>query len=468
MASTQSWGTEKGFRRLCGAVGLELEPFQRRIVREVFAGRRELLVLIPRGNGKTTLFAALALYHLLVVPRARVFLAASAVNQALVAYDVAVELTRSHPSVEKVLRRLPGYREIRNPKLHGTLKVLSSDADRAHGLQPTLALIDELHAHPKDDLYVALKTALGKRPEAQLVTITTAGYDEERVLHRLRAAYLEGRPEPAVRGEPRLTVVRNEPANAAMFEWACRPDEDLADPGVVKRANPASFVTEGFLAEQVASPGLPPWEFARYHANVWTPTFASWLPHGAWKQCFEVGVSIPEGVEVIVGVDVGIQKDTSAVVVLWQRDDLRWVVEAQVWKPPASGLDLAVVEQALRDLADRFQVREVVYDPWAFRRSAEMLENEGLLMVEFPANNARTVPASARLFEAISRRELVHDGDPVLAAHVNAGVKVDTERGWRLAKAKAKRPIDALYALMLAFSQAEQARWDGPLVEVFS
>jgi hypothetical protein len=38
--------------------GLRIEPFQRTIVDEGFSDRRELLVLLPRGCGKTTLFAA--------------------------------------------------------------------------------------------------------------------------------------------------------------------------------------------------------------------------------------------------------------------------------------------------------------------------------------------------------------------------------------------------------------------------
>src|SRR4051794_30220478 len=63
------------FRAFCKLVGLTIEPFQALILLEVFDGRRELLVLIPRGNGKTTLFSALALWHLLTHPAPRVYLA---------------------------------------------------------------------------------------------------------------------------------------------------------------------------------------------------------------------------------------------------------------------------------------------------------------------------------------------------------------------------------------------------------
>ena len=55
------------------------------------------------------------------------------------------------------------------------LRVLAADAPRLHGLTPSLAIIDELHAHPDDEVYLALRTATVKRPESRLITISTAG-----------------------------------------------------------------------------------------------------------------------------------------------------------------------------------------------------------------------------------------------------------------------------------------------------
>lgn len=466
MTSTASWGTEQGFRRLCGELGVELEDFQARLVREVFAGRRELLVLIPRGNGKTTLFAVLALYHLLVVPNARVYIAAAATDQAKEMYEIIRDFVQDNAKLRQAVEYRPGFREIRYKRRNGMVKVLSSDAPKALGLRPTLVLIDELCAHENDELYENLKTALGKRPEAQLVTITTAGWDEEKVLFRMRQAFRDRDGCHRPKDDPRLLVSRNDAANSVMFEWALEPHDDIANVDVLKSANPASFVTREFLAEELASPGLPKWTLARYHGNVWTPTFESWLPHGAWDACYDPDAEIPDGAEVFCGVDVGQVRDTSSLVLLHRREDGRWVVKAEIWEPRGEELDLKVVEQGVRDAADRFDVRLVVFDPWRFKRSAGLLEEEGLLMVQFDGNNARTVPASLRLYEAINRRELVHDGDRQLKRQIESGVKMDTERGWRIMKSKAKLPTDALYALMIAFSLAEGPQFDGPLLEV--
>jgi phage terminase large subunit-like protein len=122
----------------------------------------------------------------------------------------------------------------------------------------------------------------------------------------------------------------------------------------------------------------------------------------------------------------------------------------------AQAADLARVEEKIRGLAREFNVHEVAYDPWSFARSAEMLSDEGLPMVEFPQSPERMATASAGLYEAIISKVIAHDGDPVLGAHVAAGSTKETERGWRLVKnPKTRKPIDALIALALAFNRAE-------------
>jgi phage terminase large subunit-like protein len=65
-------------------LGHRLEDFQREIVEEVFAPRRETLVLIPRANGKSTLLAAIALWELLKSPRAQIVVGAASREQASV------------------------------------------------------------------------------------------------------------------------------------------------------------------------------------------------------------------------------------------------------------------------------------------------------------------------------------------------------------------------------------------------
>jgi len=87
------------FAELAKAVGLPLERFQEKIVEAVFAGTRELLVLLPRGNGKTTIFAALALYSLLTTDEPAIYVAAARATRRVSCSTSRVgspPLTRGH------------------------------------------------------------------------------------------------------------------------------------------------------------------------------------------------------------------------------------------------------------------------------------------------------------------------------------------------------------------------------------
>jgi phage terminase large subunit-like protein len=128
-----------------------------------------------------------------------------------------------------------------------------------------------------------------------------------------------------------------------------------------------------------------------------------------------------------------------------------------VLKPGVEGIALESVEAAVREACEGRNVKAVLYDPWRFQRSAEILGEEGLPVVEFPQSPERMANASENLYRLIETGCLVHDGDPVLRAHVVAGITKQTERGWRLVKdPKLARPIDALIALAMAALPAAQ------------
>ena len=59
-----------------------LEPFQLEILADYFAGVREIVVLLPKKNGKSSLVGALALWHLLSTPFAEALIVAAARDQA--------------------------------------------------------------------------------------------------------------------------------------------------------------------------------------------------------------------------------------------------------------------------------------------------------------------------------------------------------------------------------------------------
>jgi hypothetical protein len=95
---------------------LELEPFQRRILRAVSSGTREVAILLARGNGKTSLAALIALHHLVTVQDAKVVVAAASRDQATNLFAYADRYARALGDPHVIHRYLgaalvPGHRQ---------------------------------------------------------------------------------------------------------------------------------------------------------------------------------------------------------------------------------------------------------------------------------------------------------------------------------------------------------------------
>jgi hypothetical protein len=72
----------RGFLGFCDLVGFELEPYMRRIARVALGPAREVVVVVPKGNFKTTLCSLLGLHHLLVTEDTEVRIGAGVRRQA--------------------------------------------------------------------------------------------------------------------------------------------------------------------------------------------------------------------------------------------------------------------------------------------------------------------------------------------------------------------------------------------------
>lgn len=446
-----------------------LEDWQKRVLLDLFDGAQEMVVLLPKGNGKTTLYAATAVFHLLTTRDASCYIAAASRDQASLMYQHAAGFVKRSEKLQQLISVRDGYRELRSKSDNGTIKVLASDSNTADGIAPTLFLCDELHRHKSPDLYAIARDGLGKRENGQMVTISTAGADLESPLGKLRerAHLLEDREQTGFHLRS-----RSPDGSFVAHMWEVPEGEDCDDIEIVKKANPSSFVTVEDLSRRHQSPSMHKREWLRYACNQWVTNLEdSWIEPGKWGTLADYDLRIPEHACVWIGVDIGLRHDTSAVTVVHQLEDERWAVEAEIFTPPEGGeLDLALIENHIIDLHDKFEVHGVVFDRWSFARSAQELEARGAVMIEFPMTNERTVPACSRLLEAVNRGELVHNGDLQLQAHVEAGAIKMTERGWRIAKAPrgqtGRGKIDALIALLLAFTiAADQAANSGSVYD---
>src|SRR5262245_61050160 len=169
---------------------VRLRPWQKRFIRVVYAtGRddkrtvRTAVLSVGRGNGKTTLAAALALCHLAgpeAESRREVYSAANDRFQASRIFNELAAIVQHVPWLEKRLsiRRYP--KEIENFETGSLFASLSADAPTKHGLAPSFVVYDELGQASSRELLDAFTTAMGKRAEPLMLVISTqAARDEE-------------------------------------------------------------------------------------------------------------------------------------------------------------------------------------------------------------------------------------------------------------------------------------------------
>jgi len=356
--------------------------------------------------------------------------------------------------VQVGLHASPGYLEIRVAKDRtlGYLRVLASDrADRGdlEGIGPTLGLVDELHAHVNDAVYAAIQGGLHKRA-GRMLTISTAGSDEESVLGRLRRHALE---LAHLARDGSLTVARSD--TFVMLEWAVPAGHDVEDLTVVKAANPASFVTVKALAEIQASPSMTPSRWARYHCNVWAAADDAFIDPAIWRGLADGGPP-PAGVKIVLGFDGSYSRDCTAligatveaqshlfVLGIWQPGDGRKVPRRQV----CAAADDAFEAYDVVELAPDPPGWQLEIDEWRTRYGDEVV-------VEFATGGARMYPAIDRFRGAVTDAKLSHDGDAMLARHVAHCRVSERGGGVRLAKPHDAQKIDAAVAAVVAYERA--------------
>lgn len=426
---------------------LSPRPWQMDIVRDVLdSGARTVGLMLPRGSGKTTLNAAIGLYVFFCWgDGANVVVFAVDEKQANLAFSAARRMVELSP---ELANRCQVFKErLYLPSSDSSFAVYAASPAGAEGLDYVLAICDEAGVINRD-LFEVVQLAQGKRKRSVVVAIGTPGPKlDDQVLLDLRA-YAAEHPED------RSQVWRE--FSAAGFE-----DHPPDCEHCWKLANPA---LDDFLHRDALYALLPPkvrestFRRARL-CQLASATDNAFLPSGVWDG-LGTGVGIPAGREVVVALDGSFSDDTTALLVATVSPTPHFDT-IKVWERPRGDVDYRVpvveVEDEIRAACRRWQVAEVVADPFRWTRTLQVLESEKLPIVEFPHSPSRLTTATGDLYSAAVNGRLTHSGDAKLAAHVAAAVIREDSRGMRLDKASRSRTaakIDLAACLVMAHSRA--------------
>lgn len=302
-----------------------LEPWQRRVIREVFGwidvetGKRRystLFIFLPRKNGKSLLASAIALYLMCADGEigAEVYFAACDKDQAKLSFGVATSIVKQSEFLSSNLR--PLRTAIMHDSSMSVLRPLSSDVKNKDGMNVHGGVIDELHEHPDRRLHDVIVTGTGAREQPLIVITTTAGVNRNSLCYE--------QYEHAKR-------VRDGDSHDLSF-YPCLfyadADDDFRDPEVWRKANPnlGVSISEDFLRREcrkaIEQPSFEP-SFRRYYLNQWVGAAERWISSVSWDMCQgDIGARIEEyaGKAAYLALDVSSTQDITALVAVIPRD----------------------------------------------------------------------------------------------------------------------------------------------------
>lgn len=467
-----------------------LDRWQERIVRRIYGpchddGRRivrNVILLLPRGNRKTSLAAALALLHTIGperLPGGQVLSAAADRKQARIAFEEALGMARADRRVAKAIY-LKDYRnQFGYPDAGTTYEAISCDAGTQHGRTPAVVIADELHAWKKRDLWDVLRTGLVKVPGSLLIVATTAGRGQENIAHDI-VDYAR----KVARGEI------DDPATLPVLFEAPR-DCDWRDEAIWHQVNPG--LAHGYpdldslrqLAREAEGRPADREAFRQLHLNIWldhsADPFVDMATYDLGAEPFDLAEL--EGEPCWLGVDLSSNSDLTVIVAAWRdgedgyivhpwffcpRDNLHkradrdgvpyplWADEGHIIPTPGNVVDFRAVEQHVRELCERFIVREIAFDPHLARNMLNNLLDDGYPATEMRQGWVTMAPAIKELERAIVGGRFRHGGHPVLRwCFDNIAVETDKAGNKSFHKGKSRDRIDGAVAAAMAVARAQ-------------
>ena len=164
----------------------EVLPWQKRFLRGAFGQPDDGAVSMGRGNGKSTFIAGIALGAVvgpLQQPMAEIVVVASSFAQAKIVFKHVLHFAKPWTSPGKDVFRITDSQNSATFEYRPTgtvLKVIGSDARRAHGLAPSLIVIDELAQWLNPEaMLAALETSRGKIPDSKALYLGTRPESED-------------------------------------------------------------------------------------------------------------------------------------------------------------------------------------------------------------------------------------------------------------------------------------------------
>jgi len=442
---------------------------------------REVLAVIPRKNGKSLLAAIIGHYMLNADGEmgAEVYSGATSLDQAMEVFRPAWLMVDNDPAFKRHFGLDLGGTS-KNP---GPIYRLSDGSRFApvigkpgDGASPSCGIVDEYHEHKSPDLRDTLVTGMGARAQPLLLTVTTAGVDisvpcyaDQKDLEKV----LEGTLEK----ETLFGII-----------FSSDEEDDWTDFNCWVKANPNFGISifEDFLRDRHQEAMTTPARknvLLTKHLNQWQNAGCAWMDMIKWAGCEDKSLDISQfaGQDCWLGMDLANRIDIAALRIIFRHkegfagfgfyylpeDTIQrkenshyqgWLAQDWITQTDGAVTDFGRIKQDIKTLCEKFNVRELAYDPKEANYFVLDLQGEPWAMFDCVEMNQGPALMSEpmKAYEGhVYAKTYTHNGDPVQTWMMSNVVKKQGRGGG---------PIKTYYPT----KERNEAKIDGPVAEIMA
>jgi phage terminase large subunit-like protein len=493
-----------------------LSPFQQFTIYNVFAwkntetGLRRITRVyetMARKNGKTTPASGIGLYcaSLDNEQGGEIYVGATKEAQAKVLWEQAFAF------VEKSLGlRTLGFentqREIRFKHTRSVFRFLGGDSKTLDGLNASVALIDEYHAHKDDTVLEVLESSMGARDQPLVYIITTSGFNKASACKQTEDSLKD------------ILKGLNVDDHTLIMIHQMDENDDWENPENWIKSNPNMeyidtlnlFLEREYLKAKNQPSKVP--NFKTKNLNLWVDGDNVWIPSAEWKKNginFNRDKNLPkleipqekfERFGSYAGLDLSTTTDITALAFLTEPDDdgcryLRvflfcpedtidkrskedsvpyryWVNEGFMIATPGNVVDYDVIEDYVRINYKKHNTKRIEVDRWNSHSITNHLVDEGFTVSDFSQTITNYSHPTKTFEKMVYEGKIIHEDNPVMEWMLSGCVKIeDTNENIRISKGKSHangKRIDGIIASIMALGgslspEEDQGKYSKPM-----
>lgn len=420
--------------RIARVLGSPLMPWQKQVLDVALEvdgdGRlvyRDVVLTVPRQQGKSYVVLVLLLVRALLQPRANaVYTAQSGLDARKKLAEDWLPAVQASPIGSQVTAYLAPGRESLRLSNGSVVQLVASTAKAGHGMSVDLGVMDEAFSYQDARTEQALRPAMMTRPDPQLWVVSTSGTPDA-------SPYLFERVQAG-----RMAVEASLTSGLAYFEWSADDDADPADPETWRSCMPALGYTVSEDTVSAAQGSMARNEFSRAYLNRWVASMGEpIIDLDVWTALAEPDAPRPQSL--ILAADIAPRSKSASIAAAGIRDGHLHVSILET----GPGTDW--VAGRLSELQEQLGA-EIVVD----RKACEAISGEITDLEVTEIDGGEFAAACAYLVDLVGRDRLRHRGERELAAALDGAAMRPLGDQWAWSRKNSGVDITPLVAATLA------------------